>query len=262
MSFSAGVYTLPGPALNTGDTISAVENNSFRNDVATAFNLTWLRNGTAVATANMPMGGFKFTGLGAGSTAGDSVRFEQLPSATNLVPVSFGGTGVGALTGLAKGNGTSAFTAAVAGTDYLAPPSGTAILKANSGGALANATAGTDYVAPGTATNFTAQQYFGNVALTDAATIAWAANTAQVATFTFVSTNRTMGAPTGLVNGGFYALAVIQNAGSNTLSWNAVFKWANGVAPTLSTAAGAKDYFVFRSDGTNLYEQGRSLGVA
>jgi len=52
------------------------------------------------------------------------------------------------ITGVLKGNGT-AISAATAGTDYLAPPSGTAILKANSGGALANATAGTDYVAPG-----------------------------------------------------------------------------------------------------------------
>jgi hypothetical protein len=137
----------------------------------------------------------------------------------------------------------------------------TGVLKGD-GTALSAASAGTDYVAPATATNFTAQQYFGNVALTDAATIAWAANTAQTATFTFVSTNRTMGAPTGLANGAFYALAVIQNAGSNTLTWNAVFKWAGGVAPTLSTAASAKDYFVFRSDGTNLYEQGRSLGAA
>ena len=51
------------------------------------------------------------------------------------------------ITGVLKGNGT-AISAATAGTDYLAPPSGTAILKANSGGALANATAGTDYVAP------------------------------------------------------------------------------------------------------------------
>jgi hypothetical protein len=110
--------------------------------------------------------------------------------------------------------------------------------------------------------NFSKQQYFGNVALTDAATIAWNAQTAQVATFTFVSSNRTMGAPTNLVNGAFYALAVIQNAGSNTLTWNAVFKWASGSAPTLSTAAGAKDYFTFRSDGTNLYEQGRSQAVA
>jgi hypothetical protein len=103
-----------------------------------------------------------------------------------------------------------------------------------------------------------------NVNLTDAATIAWDTSTAggQVATFTFVSTNRTMGAPTNLKNGAFYALAVIQNAGSNTLTWNSVFKWAAGTAPTLSTAAGAKDYFTFRSDGTNLYQQGISQAVA
>lgn len=67
---------------------------------------------------------------------------------TGTLPVGNGGTGATTLTGVLKGNGTSAFTAATAGTDYLAPPSGTAILKANSGGALANATAGTDYLAP------------------------------------------------------------------------------------------------------------------
>ena len=100
-----------------------------------------------------------------------------------------------------------------------------------------------------------------NYALTDAATIAWD-STNQVATFTFVSSNRTMGAPTNLKDGAFYALAVIQNAGSNTLTWNSVFKWASGTAPTLSTAAGAKDYFTFRSDGTNLYQQGISQAVA
>jgi len=110
--------------------------------------------------------------------------------------------------------------------------------------------------------DFTKQQYFGNVALTDASTVAWNAETAQVATFTFVSSNRTMGAPTNLVSGAYYGLAIIQNAGSNTLTWDSVFKWTGGTAPTLSTAAGAKDYFVFRSDGTNMYEQGRSLGVS
>ena len=112
------------------------------------------------------------------------------------------------------------------------------------------------------ASNFTAQQYFGNATLTDAATIAWNAAAAQVATFTFVSSNRTMGAPSNQVNGAFYALAVIQNAGSNTLTWNSVFKFPSGTAPTLSTAAGAKDYFTFRSDGTNMFLQGSSLGVA
>jgi hypothetical protein len=101
-----------------------------------------------------------------------------------------------------------------------------------------------------------------NLTLTDAATIAWDTSTSQVATFTFVSTNRTMGAPTNLKNGAFYALAVIQNGGSNTLTWNSVFKFAGGIAPTLSTAAGAKDYFTFRSDGVSLFQQGISQAVA
>jgi hypothetical protein len=92
--------------------------------------------------------------------------------------------------------------------------------------------------------------------------VTWNTASGQVATFTFVSSNRTMGAPSNLKDGSFYALAVVQNAGSNTLSWNSVFKWAGGTAPTLSTGAGAKDYFVFRSDGTNLYQQGQSLAVA
>lgn len=67
------------------------------------------------------------------------------------------------VTGITKGNGT-ALSAAVAGTDYLVPPSGTALLKANSGAALANAVAGTDYVAPGAATTFTAKQTFNGSA--------------------------------------------------------------------------------------------------
>lgn len=52
-------------------------------------------------------------------------------------------------TSILKANSGGALANATAGTDYLAPPSGTSILKANSGGALANASAGTDYVAPG-----------------------------------------------------------------------------------------------------------------
>jgi hypothetical protein len=40
---------------------------------------------------------------------------------TGIVAVANGGTGAATLTGIVKGNGTSAFTAASAGTDYLAP---------------------------------------------------------------------------------------------------------------------------------------------
>lgn len=130
------------------------------------------------------------------------------------------------------------------------------------GGTGATSLSSAGVVTASAATNFTAQQYFGTSTLTDGSTISWAVGAAQVAQVT-LGGNRTFGAPTGLVNGAFYALAVIQDGtGSRTISWNSVFKWTSGTAPTLSTAASAKDFFVFRSDGTNLYEQGRSLGVA
>jgi hypothetical protein len=51
------------------------------------------------------------------------------------------------VTGVLKGDGTTV-SAATANTDYLTPPSGTALLKAGSGGALVNASAGTDFQAP------------------------------------------------------------------------------------------------------------------
>lgn len=52
------------------------------------------------------------------------------------------------ITGLVKGNGASAPTAAVASTDYIAATTGSAIQKASSGG-LTAAVAGTDYYNPG-----------------------------------------------------------------------------------------------------------------
>jgi hypothetical protein len=40
---------------------------------------------------------------------------------TGTLPVTAGGIGVATLTGIVKGNGTSAFSAATAGTDYVSP---------------------------------------------------------------------------------------------------------------------------------------------
>ena len=86
------------------------------------------------------------------STGTGTVTAVSVASTNGFAGTSSGGatpalTLSTSITGVLKGNGT-AISAATSGTDYLAPPSGTALLKANSGGALANATAGTDYVAP------------------------------------------------------------------------------------------------------------------
>lgn len=88
--------------------------------------------------------------------------------------------------------------------------------------------------------------------LTDAATVNWDASVGQVATLT-LGGNRTMAAPTNL-KAGYYSLKVIQDAtGSRTITWNSVFKWPAGTAPTLTTTAAGVDVFSFFCDGTNLY---------
>lgn len=136
----------------------------------------------------------------------------------------------------------------------------TGILPIANGGT--GSSAGVDAVISAATHNFTAQQYFGETTLTYNATQTWAANTNQVAKVTLTG-NVTFSAPSGLVNGAFYSLRVIQDGtGSRTAAWNSVFKFIGGTAPTLSTAASANDFFTFRSDGTNLYEQGRAQAVA
>lgn len=108
---------------------------------------------------------------------------------------------------------------------------------------------------------FTAQQYASETTLTDAATVAWDCSANQVTKVTLAG-NRTFGAPTNQVAGAFYGLTVIQDAtGSRVPSWNSVFKFPTATAPTLTTTANAKDFLVFRSDGTNMYLVGKSLDV-
>ena len=74
-----------------------------------------------------------------------------------------------------------------------------------------------------TAQEFTKTQNFDATTLTDAASISWDASANQVTSVTLTD-NRTLAAPTNLVDGGVYTIMVIQDAtGSRTLSYNAVF---------------------------------------
>ena len=80
MSFTAGVFSLfaPGNPVVTNTTISSSTMNSTLTDIATGLSTCLLKDGTQTVTANIPMSSFKFTGLAAGTTSGNSVRYEQV----------------------------------------------------------------------------------------------------------------------------------------------------------------------------------------
>lgn len=166
-------------------------------------------------------------------------------SGTDL-SVSNGGTGVSTLTGIVKGNGTSAFSAAVAGTDYLAPAAiGVAVQAYDA-----------DTAKLDVAQEYTATQNFNATTLTDGASIAWDLAANQVASVT-LGGNRTLANPTNLKDGATYLLIVKQDAtGSRTLAFGTNYKFPGGTAPTLSTAANSVDVLTFVCDGTYM------LGVA
>ena len=79
MSFSSGVFSIntAGQPVVTGTVISSTAFNALTADLATGLSTCVLKDGTQTMTANIPMNSFKFTGLGEGSAAGDSLRWEQ-----------------------------------------------------------------------------------------------------------------------------------------------------------------------------------------
>jgi len=96
-----------------------------------------------------------------------------------------------------------------------------------------------------TAQTFTAAQRGAYVTLTDAATVAIdlaLGNHHQVT----LGGNRTLGAPTNVVAGQSGVIRVVQDGtGSRLLSYNAIFKFPGGTAPTLTTAANSVDLLAF-----------------
>lgn len=75
----SGVFNLDpsySPEVN-GTVIDALRYNGLTTDIAAGITNALTKDGQNVPTANIPMGGFKLTGLAAGTAAGHSVRYEQ-----------------------------------------------------------------------------------------------------------------------------------------------------------------------------------------
>jgi len=98
------------------------------------------------------------------------------------------------------------------------------------------------------AQTFTAAQRGSYVTLTDAATIAVdlsLGNNFQVT----LGGSRTLGAPTNVVAGQSGVIRVVQDgSGSKTLSYDTIYKFPGGVAPTLTTTADAVDLLAYHCE--------------
>jgi len=199
---------------------------------------------STLATGNPPL-------VVASTTKVANLNVDQLDGADWASPAAIGSTtpAAGAFT-------TLSYTGTLTG--------GTGVVNLGSGQLYKDASGnlGVGTSSPAAKLAVVGTGYSPAITITDGATLNWDTSLGQVAQVT-LGGNRTFAAPTNLVNGGFYSLLIIQDGtGSRTISWNAVFDFAGGTAPTLSTAAGAKDLITWRSDGTNMLEVGRSLGVA
>ena len=179
-----------------------------------------IRAGTYTMTAPVITGG-SITGVTFTSIV---VTGGSITGITDLA-VADGGTGASTLTGVLKGNGTSAFTAA---------------------------TAGTDYAGIATAQSFTAAQRGAISTLTDGATITPDFALANNFTVT-LGGNRTLANPSNLTAGQSGSIFIVQDAtGSRTLAYGTQYDFIGGTAPTLSTTAAAVDRidYVVRTTGS------------
>ena len=165
-----------------------------------------------------------------GGTGTTSTTFANLTTnVTGTLPVANGGSGAVTLTGVLKGNGTSAFTAA---------------------------TAGTDYVAPGTATTFTALQTFNG---TSSNASHKATNMLEVATVSAIAATGTINFDTTTQSVLYYTTSATGNftvnfRGSSGTSLNTVMSTGESLSATFLVTTGATAYYnsVVQVDGSTV----------
>ena len=153
-----------------------------------------------------------------GTNVVDAITHLTSLTLGTALPVASGGSGASTLTGVLKGNGTSAFTAA---------------------------TAGTDYVAPGTATTFTALQTFaGTSSNADLKTsnlieVATVSATAATGTINYDITTQSVLYYTTNASGNF----TLNFRGSSGTSLNTIMATGESMSVTFLATQGSTAYY-------------------
>jgi hypothetical protein len=188
-----------------------------------------ITNGSGAITIAATGSGGTVTSVGLSAPAFLSVSGSPVTGSGTLalsysgtaLPVANGGSGATSLTGVLKGNGTSAFTAA---------------------------TAGTDFVAPATATTFTATQTFSGSASTLAMVLNDAAETVTVSAT----------AATGTINYDVTTQSVLYYTSNASGNWTLNVRGSSGTSlnTLMSTGQSITFAFLVTNGGTAYYQTG------
>lgn len=90
----AGTFSLysPGNPVVTGTVISSTWANSTLSDIASGLSTAVTKSGQTTITANLPMAGFKITGLGAATARTDAASLATIQDGTGVYVSTVGGT--------------------------------------------------------------------------------------------------------------------------------------------------------------------------
>ena len=113
MSFNgSGTFLInsAGQPVVTGTIISSTAFNALTADLATGLSTCLTKNGQTTPTANIPMGGFKLTGLGAATLSGDALSFGGAATVSTLTATGTSTLAAVNVSGLGSYTNTQTFT--------------------------------------------------------------------------------------------------------------------------------------------------------
>jgi hypothetical protein len=208
--------TATSGAVSVAGTLANTNGGTGQSSAFTQYGITYASTTTVLATTAAGTSTTVLHGNASGAPTFGAVSLTADVSGT--LPVANGGSGAITLTGVLKGNGTSAFTAA---------------------------TAGTDYVAPGTATTFTALQTFsGTSSNADLKTsnileVATVSATAATGTIAYDVTTQSVLYYTTNASGNF----TVNFRGSSGTSLDTVMSTGESLSATFLVTNGATAYY-------------------
>jgi hypothetical protein len=208
--------TATSGAVTVAGTLANTNGGTGQSSAFTQYGITYASTTTVLATTAAGTSTTVLHGNASGAPTFGAVSLTADVSGT--LPVGNGGSGAATLTGVLKGNGTSAFTVA---------------------------TAGTDYVAPGTATTFTALQTFSGTSsnashkATNMLEVATVSATAATGTINFDNTTQSVLYYTSNASGNF----TLNFRGSSGTTLNTVMSTGESLSATFLVTNGATAYY-------------------